>query len=48
MLGILSVPGRPTNLQGATALVVDADEGCLDMFLSSIFFLSLCQGDGPT
>ena len=36
VLGKLSVPGRPTNLdlvwQGPTALAVGAGRGCLDFF----------------
>ena len=43
MLGKVSVPGRPTNLddrgQGLIALAVGAGGGCLDIF--SLFFLPL-------
>ena len=51
MVGKLSVPGRPTNLDvsraRAIALAVGADGGFLTFFPSSIFSLSLSLGDGP-
>ena len=44
MLGKVSMPGRPTNLdnsrQWSVALAVGAGGGCLDIFLLSI--ISLC------
>ena len=50
VLGKLSVPGHPTNLdyrvgRRPTALAVGAGEGCLDIFSFVSFSLSL--GDGP-
>ena len=56
MLGTLSVPGRPTNLDKSRArancasLAVSAGGGCLDNFsLIYLFsFLSSSLGDGPT
>ena len=54
VLGKLPVPGRPTIWitvgQGATALVVGAGGGCLDIFTLIYPFLSafsLSVGDGP-
>ena len=54
VLGKLSVPGRPTNLDNSiarapTALAVGAGWGCLDIFsLVYLFcFLSPSLGDGP-
>ena len=47
VLGKLSVPERPTNLDNsgarATALAVGAGGGCLDIFsfITSLFFLLL-------
>ena len=50
VLGKLSVPGRPTNLNNsrarAFALAVGADWGCLDIFslvYVSLFFLPLSE-----
>ena len=54
VLGKLPGPGRPTIWmtvgQGPTALAVGAGGGCLDIFFSSLSFLSdfsLSLGDGP-
>ena len=53
VLGKLSVPGRPTNLnyrgQGLTVFTVGAGEGCLDIFSLVYHFssFSLSQRDGP-
>ena len=54
LLGKLSVPGRPTNLDNNRArayivLAVGAGGGCLDIFSLVYFlsFLSPSQGDGP-
>ena len=53
MLGRLSVPGRPTNLDnnrnGPIALAVDAVGVSLDIFSLVYFFsfLSPSLGDGP-
>ena len=54
VLGKLPVPGRPTIWiivgQGPIALAVGAGGGCLDIFNSSLSFLSsfsLSLGDGP-
>ena len=44
VLGKLPVPGCPTISmigQGPIALAVSAGGGCLDIFLSSLFFLPL-------
>ena len=44
VLGDFPVPGRPTNLYykraRLTMLAVEAGEGCLDIFLSSIIFVT--------
>ena len=49
VLGKLPVPGRPTMWmtvgQGPTALAVDADGGCLDIFF--LFSFSLSLQDSP-
>ena len=50
VLGKLSVPGSPTNLDNSRARAYCAtDWGCLDFFsLVYLFsFLSLSLGDGP-
>ena len=54
MLGKLSVPGRPTNLDNSRARAYCACSrcgwGCLDIFFSHLSFLfsfSLSLGDGP-
>ena len=53
VLGKLSVPGRPTNLNYSrarlTALTVGAGEGCLDIFSLVYHFssFSLSLGHGP-
>ena len=54
VLGKLPVPGNPTIWMivglGSTALAAGAGGGCLDIFYSTLSFLSsfsLCLGDGP-
>ena len=53
MLGKLSVPRRPTNLDNsrarAIALAVGTGGGCLDIFkfVYLVSFLSLSFGDSP-
>ena len=54
VLGKLTVPGRPTNLDNSGTRAYCACSRCrrglLDIFLSSItslFFLPLSLGDGP-
>ena len=55
MLGKLSVPGHPTNLNNSRAraeiaFAVGAGDGCLDIFFSRLYlfsFLSPSLGDGP-
>ena len=51
VLGKLSVPGRPTNLDNSRAraypLAVGAGWGCLDIFFSRLSSFSPSLGDGP-
>ena len=52
MLGKLSVPGRPTNLdnsrgQGPFALVVGAGEGCMDICSLLYLFSFSLSGRRP-
>ena len=49
VLGKLSVPRRPTNLDKRLALAVSAGGGCLDIFkfVFLFSFLSPSFGDGP-
>ena len=49
MLGKLSVPERPSNLDYPIALAIGAGGGCLDIFfshLSFLFYFSLSLRDG--
>ena len=40
VLGKLSVPGRPTDLDNSRAMAIRAGGGCLDIFFSRLPFLS--------